>query len=63
MKRYSAQYGFPMGADKDVLGIAHAYGTGFLKDGNDEGARYCLSILYELTQDEEVKKIIESIPG
>lgn len=62
MKRYSAQYGFPMGADKDVLGMAHAYGTSFLKDKNYDGARYCLDILYELTGDEEVKKMIESIP-
>ena len=63
MQRYSTQYGFPMGADKDVLGMAHAYGTSFLKENNFDGARYCFDILYELTGDEEVKKLIDSIPG
>ena len=60
-KQYSEQYGFPMGADKEILHLAYNYGKHYLDAGQKEPARYFLSILYELTDDEEIKKMLDSI--
>lgn len=58
---YSEQYGFPTGAHEDILGLAYAYGKHYLEDGQNEAARYFMSILYELTQDDDVKKLLDGI--
>lgn len=62
LKAIAQEYGFPVGADRDVLGLAYAYGKHFFEAKQFDGARYFLSILYELTDDEEIKKMIDQIP-
>ncbi len=59
---YSKKYGFPIGADDVVVGLAYDYGKRFLEEKEYEGAKYCLGIAYELTDDENVKKILATIP-
>ena len=61
IKKYSEKYGFPIGADKDVLSIAYTYGMHFLPQGETKAARYYLSIFYELTQDNEIKNLLNLI--
>ena len=63
VEAYSEKYGFPTGANGDILGLAYTYGKHFMEDGQNEAARYCIGILYELTQDEDVKKMLDSIPA
>lgn len=62
LKSYSQKYGFPLGADDDVLGIAYAYGKHSLEEEQYEVARFFFTILYELTDDEEIKSIIDQLP-
>lgn len=63
IKAYSEKYGFPMGANEHVLGLAYNCGKHFAETGETEGARYCFGVLYELTHDEEIKEIIDTIPS
>ncbi len=60
-KAYAEKYGFPMGADGDVLGLAFSYGKHFMEQNEANAARYFLNIVYELTDDEEIKKLIDQI--
>lgn len=62
LKAIAQEYGFPVGADRDVLGLAYAYGKHFFEAKQFDGARYFLGILYALTDDEEIKKMIDQIP-
>lgn len=62
VKKYAEKYGFPMGADGDILGLAFAYGKHFMEQNASNAARYFFSIVYELTNDEEIKKLIDSLP-
>lgn len=62
LRAYSEKYGFPLGADDDILGIAYGYGRRFLEDEQYEAAKYFFTILYNLTDDEEIKNIIDKIP-
>ena len=62
LREISEQYGFPVGADKDVLGLSYHYGKHFAEQGNTEAARYCWEITYGLTDDEEIKKMIDNLP-
>lgn len=59
----SEKYGFPLGPDPDVLGMSYAYGKHFAEEGNTDGARYCWQITYDLTGDEEIKKMLDFLPG
>ena len=61
IKQYSEKYGFPIGADKDIVQLAYAYGDSLEKDGQKQGAKYFFSIMYELTQEESIKKRIDSL--
>lgn len=61
IKNYSEKYGFPVEPDKDILGLAYTYGKHFMDKGESDGANYCFSIVYELTHDESIKKMIDSI--
>ena len=61
IKNYSEKYGFPVEPNKDVLGLAYTYGKHFMDKGEANGAKYCFNILYELTHDEKIKKMIDSI--
>lgn len=61
LNKYGAKYGFPIGADDDVLGIAVAHGDHFAEKGKNEVAVYFLEIAYALTDDEEIKETIEQL--
>jgi len=60
-KNIAFQYGFPLGANDDVIGIAYSLGKKYLESGELGGAKYYLSIAYELTEAEEIKKMLDII--
>ena len=62
LKSYAEKYGFPVGADPDVLGLSFAYGKHFAEQGDAAGARYCWQITYDLTDDEDIKKMMDKLP-
>ncbi len=51
----------PAGPDSDTIGITFRVGQLELKAGNTEAAKDCFIMVYDLTQDEEVKGILDSI--
>lgn len=53
--------GIPMEVNHDVLGIAVAYGKHFLNDGEVAGARGMFEIVYDLTDDEAIKDILDKL--
>mgnify|MGYP003794328587 CR=1 FL=1 len=61
IEEYSKQYKFPLGANEYVISIAYNYGKKYAEAGQEVPAKYFMSIIYELTQDENIKKIIDSI--
>ena len=61
-KEYSEQYGFPIGADLNVLNLAYQCGIKSLENNNPNGARYFFSILYDLTHDPEIKAALDKLP-
>lgn len=61
-EKIAEKYGFPMGVNPDVLGIAFALGKQCLEEGQVDGIRYFMSIVYDLTRDDEIKKILDSLP-
>ena len=63
IKECAEQYGFPAGADPDVLGLSYAYGKHFAENGNTDGARYCWEITYELTDDPDIKELLDKLPA
>ena len=60
-KDCASKYGFPVEPNNDVLGLAFSYGKHFMDNGEAAGAKYCFSIVYELTKDEHIKEMIDSI--
>ncbi len=60
-RAYADQYGFPTGASETVLHIAANAGAYFLNEGNNDMAKYFLTIYYDLTEDEQVKEILEKL--
>ncbi len=63
MEHYGREYGFPMGADQIVVGTAWQMANKYMNSGKYDAAIYYLNIVYDLTEDEEVKKTIEKIPS
>lgn len=61
IKRIGEKYGFTVGAHDDVLGLAYSYGQHAVEQKDNETAKYFLSILYNLTDDEKVKAIIDKL--
>lgn len=61
-REYGEKYGFPIGADDDVLGLAISHGKHFMEQGAANGARYFLAIAYDLTGSEEILNVIEQLP-
>ena len=49
LKALAEQHGFPMGADKDILGLSYAYGKHFAEQKDFAAARYFWQITYGLT--------------
>ncbi len=62
IREIGKEYGFPIGVDKDILGMSYAYGKHFAEQGNIEAARYCWEITYALTDDEEIKEMLNRLP-
>lgn len=62
IRALAQEYGFPVGAHEDVVGMAFAYGKHFLEQGDSDAARYCLIIAFDLTQDEAIRNMIDSLP-
>ena len=60
-KQFAEANDFPAGASPVVLGIAAQFGLHFLDDGRNDLAEYFLSIYYDLTDDEEVKEILDEL--
>lgn len=63
MENYSREYGFPMGADQIVVGMAWQMANKYLDSKKFDTAIYYLKIVYDLTGDEEVKRKLEMIPA
>lgn len=59
---YSEMYGFPLGPDRDVIGIALALGTQLKEQAKLDAARYFFNIAYNLTKDEGILKTINQLP-
>ena len=60
-RSYGEKYGFPLQPSDDVLGLTYSYGKHFANQGNADIAGYFLNIFYDLTQDEEVKALLDSL--
>lgn len=54
--------GIPTGPNNDVIGIAYSLGKLMADNGNNEGARYLFSIVYDLTESDEIKAMLDSLP-
>lgn len=48
----------PLGPDSDTIGIVYRVGQLLLSDGDIEPAKDCFSIVYDITQDEEVGELL-----
>ena len=60
-RAFTEKYGFPLGADNELLSMMYAYGKHFLDNQEKDGAAYCFGLFYELTDDPEVKKILDQL--
>jgi tetratricopeptide (TPR) repeat protein len=59
--RTIAEYGIQVGASEPVLGIAAALGKKAFEDKQFDMARYCLGMVYELSEDREAKEMLNKI--
>ncbi len=55
------KYEVPVFPDKDIIGIALAYGQEFLKNNIKDTAQYCFQIAYDLTEDDSIKELLDSV--
>ena len=58
----SKKYGFPVGPDQDVVGLAYTLGKICLENNDYEMARYFWTILNNLVHDEDLTKMMEMLP-
>lgn len=56
------KYGFPVGPYEDVIGLAYAYGKHFYEEKMNAPAIYFFGIVYDLLKDEDILKMLESMP-
>ena len=61
MKKISNKYGFPLGPDDDVAGLSFVHGKHFYEQEEYAWAKYFWSITYDLTGDDEIKKLLEGL--
>ena len=61
MERYSDEYGIPLGADEDVIGLSYAHGKQLYDSEKYDHAAYFWSITYELTDDPEIREMLSDI--
>lgn len=53
--------GIQPGPDSDTIGIVYQVGGILLKDGEYKLARDCFSIVYDITQDKELEKLLDEL--
>ncbi len=63
VKEFSEEYGFPIGADLNVLNLAFENGKKSLEKRNPGLARYFFTILYDLTNDPDIKAALDKLPA
>lgn len=56
------KYGFPVGPDQDVVGLAYALGKHCYENAIFDGARYYWTIVNDLIHAEQIGKLLESLP-
>ena len=61
MEWYSDVYGFPLGADQDIVGLSYAHGKHCYDQKDYDWTGYFWNITYDLTNDEEIKEKLEEI--
>ncbi|MEE0879069.1 MAG: hypothetical protein UH788_07310 [Treponemataceae bacterium] len=61
IKKLAEKYNFPVGADEDLLGLVMYLGKESLKEEVIPAAKYYFGILYRLTEDDDVKEILERL--
>lgn len=61
VRKYAHDIGFPLGVNKQTLNSAYAYALDDLREKNMESALYFLDIVYDLTQNDEVMTLLDSI--
>lgn len=61
IKKVAEKYGFPVGAHKDVVGIAYSMGMQALEADNKDVALFFLGIVYSLTEADEVGELIAKL--
>ena len=61
VRKYAHDIGFPLGINKTLLNSAYAYALDDLQSKNMESALYFLDIVYDLSQNDEVKTLLDSI--
>ncbi len=59
---YAEQYNIPLGANRDVVGIAIGFGEQSEKAGQIAAAKYFYSIAYDLTYLDEIKARLDALP-
>ena len=62
LKKSAEKYNFSTWADSNLISIAFSYGQHTLENKEYETARYFLTIAYNLTKDEKIKEMLDSIP-
>ena len=61
VRKYAHDIGFPLGINKVLLNSAYAYALDDLQSKNMESALYFLDVVYDITQNEEVMTLLDSI--
>ena len=59
MQKIFSMHEIPMGANKDILGIAYALAKEAEKQDVKDSARFFYNIIFDLTGDDEIKKLLD----
>lgn len=61
LRSYGEKYGFPIGPDSKIIETAMQYGKTMLANKKYEHAQYFLDIAYKLTENKELKELLDGI--
>lgn len=61
IEQYGTTYGFPIRISEDVIGIAFGVGKHFAEAGNADVAKYLLTIVQDIVEDENLQKMIDGL--
>lgn len=61
LRSYGEKYGFPVGPDAKIIETAMQYGKTMLANKKYEHANYFLDIAYKLTENKELKELLDKI--